>query len=64
MSLELNWRNVIVIASIVSSTVLLSVAVSLQDHFLVFVALMICIALVCTLFRAKRDDGADDHPRY
>lgn len=58
------FRGVIIILLLVASTALLSIAVSMQDHFLVFIALMICIALVCTLFRAKRDDSADDHPRY
>jgi predicted aconitase with swiveling domain len=57
-------RSVIIIGLIVMGTAFLSIAVAMQDHFLVFVALMICIGLVCTLFRVKPDDSADDHPRY
>jgi hypothetical protein len=56
-------RGVIIIGLLVAATGFLSIAVAMQDHFLVFVALMICIGLVSTLFRAEKDDSADDHRR-
>ena len=56
-------RNTIIIILIITMTALLSVAVSFQDYFLAFVALLICIALVSALFRAKPDDSAEEQPR-
>jgi uncharacterized membrane protein len=60
----LTLRSVIIGGLIIAATALLSIAVSMQDHFLVFVSLMICIGLVVTLFRAKSDDDADEQRRH
>ena len=57
-------RGVIIAGLIVAATALLSIAVSMRDHFLVFVALMVCIGLVAMLFRGKPDDSADEQTRH
>jgi len=60
----LTLRTAIIIGLMIASTALLSFAVSMQDHFLAFIALMVCIGLVGTLFRPKPDDRADEQNWY
>jgi len=59
----LTLRGVIITGLIIAATALLCIAVCIQDHFLAFIALVICIALVGALFRTKRNDGIDEQTR-